>query len=240
MAAEVLPHLVDPEEALDDRRARLRLVADRVAPMALARERTLPVLPALENLLPAGALRRGSVVSVDGMGATSLALALAAGPSAAGSWTAVVGRPELGLAAAEEAGIALERLLVVSAEPAVWANTVSALIGSVDVVLVAPRHRVRDGDARRLAARLRERGSVLIHTGGRWAPGADVQLDVARSEWGGLGCGHGVLRSRRVVIDGGGRGAAARPRSTELFLPDPAGSAARVDSAGGDVWVGIG
>ena len=78
MAAEVLPHLVDPEEALDDRRARLRLVADRVAPMALARERTLPVLPALENLLPAGALRRGSVVSVDGMGATSLALALAA------------------------------------------------------------------------------------------------------------------------------------------------------------------
>ncbi len=229
MAAEVLPHLVDPEEALDDRRARLRLVADRVAPMALARERTLPVLSALESLLPGGALQRGSVVSVTGMGATSLALALAAGPSVAGSWVAVVGQPDLGLAAAEEVGIVLERLLVIAPDPSAWSNTVGALIGAVDVVLVAPRHRVRDGDARRLAARLRERGSVLIQAGGRWAPGADVQLEVARCDWDGLGRGHGVLRSRRMVVDGGGRGAAARPRSAELLLPSPTGAPVGVD-----------
>jgi len=226
-AAESLPHLVDPDEALDDRRARLRLVADRVAPMAFARERTLPVLPELADLLPGGALRRGTVVGVGGMGgATALALALAAGPSVAGSWTAIVGQPELGLVAAEEAGVVLERLLVISPEPSAWAGAVAALVGAVDVVLVAPRHNVRDGDARRLAARLRERGSVLIHTGGRWLPGADVQLDVAQSEWLGLGIGHGVLRSRRVIINGGGRGAAARPRSAQLLLPGPAGSPA--------------
>ncbi len=226
-AAESLPHIIDPAEALDDRKARLRLVADRVAPMALARERTLPVLPELVDLLPGGALRRGSVVGVNGMGgATSLALALAAGPSSAGSWTAIVGQPELGLVAAEEAGIALERLLVVSPEPSSWAGAVAALVGSVDVVLVAPRHRVAAGDARRLTARLRERGSVMIHTGGRWGPGADVQLDVAHSEWVGLGIGHGMLRSRRVTINGGGRGAAARPRSARLLLPGPTGAPA--------------
>ena len=78
------------------RRDRLRLVADRAAPLALARERTLPLLSAVADLFPDGALRRGSVVGVDGVGATSLALAVAAGPSAAGSWTAVVGDPGLG------------------------------------------------------------------------------------------------------------------------------------------------
>ncbi len=229
MAAESLPHLVDPEEALDDRRARLRLVADRVAPMALARERTLPVLPELAPLLPDGALRRGSVVGVGGMGATALALALAAGPSAAGSWMAVVGHPELGLAAAGEAGIALERLLVVSPDRSAWSAAVAALIGAVDVVLVSPDHPVRDGDARRLTSRLRERGSVLIHEGSRWGLGADVQLDIARSEWLGLGVGHGVLRERRITVEGGGRGAAARPRSTDLLLPGPTGAPASIN-----------
>ena len=107
---------------------------------------------------------RGSVTVVEGDGAaTSLALALVAGPSAAGSWTAVVGCPGLGLAAAAEAGVALERLaLVAEPEPGDWAGVVAALVGAVDVVVVGPTHRVRAADARRLAARARERGTVLV------------------------------------------------------------------------------
>ena len=208
------------------RRDRLRLVADRAAPLALARERTLPLLSAVADLFPDGALRRGSVVGVDGVGATSLALAVAAGPSAAGSWTAVVGDPGLGLAAVGEAGVALERLLVVDPpEPSGWAGAVAALVGAVDVVLVAPG-RVKGGDSRRLTSRLRERGSVLIRIG-NVTTGVDVALRVESVEWSGLGVGHGLLQSRRVVVRAEGRGASARPRTAELLLPGPAGAPVR-------------
>ena len=229
MVAEHAPSLDDPaldDPALDDPRARLRLVADRAKPLALARERTLPLLPAVADLFPGGALQRGSVVGVDGIGATSLALAVAAGPSAAGSWTAVVGDAGLGLAAAAEAGVALERLLVVEPpEPSAWAGAVAALVGAVDVVLVAPRHRIRAGDTRRLVSRLRERGSVLVRIGR--AEGADVALRVESAGWSGLGEGHGLLRSRRVVVRAGGRGASSRPRTAELLLPGPGGAPVR-------------
>ncbi|MEM9202849.1 MAG: hypothetical protein AAGC53_14380 [Actinomycetota bacterium] len=219
---------LDERADASTRRADLRLVGDRVTPMALAREQTMPVLGPLVSLFPEGALRRGSVVGVRGSGATALALAVAAGPSASGAWTAVVGDPDLGLAAVGELGVALERLLVVRPEPDTWSSALAALIGSVDVVVVAPRHRVREADARRMAARLRERGSVLIHVGDRWPVGADVQLDVAAGEWAGLGDGHGVLTARRLRIEGGGRGSASRPRSLEVLVPGPGGAIAEL------------
>src|SRR4029450_12383868 len=71
----------------------------------LADERLLPALPALQPLLPGRGLRRGTT----GTGASSAAvgLALVAGPSAAGSWVAAVGLPDLGIVAAAETGIVL-------------------------------------------------------------------------------------------------------------------------------------
>ena len=86
---------VELDERADSaiRRAGLRLVGERVTPMALAREQTLPVLGPLAPLFPEGALRRGSIVGIQGSGATSLAMAVAAGPSTSGAWTAVVGDP---------------------------------------------------------------------------------------------------------------------------------------------------
>lgn len=202
----------------------LRLVADRVAPLALARERTMPLLPALTSLFPDGGLRRGAIVAVGGVGATSLALAVAAGPSASGSWTAVVGDPDLGLAAAEEVGVVLERLLVVDPPPSAVAGVLAALVGAVDVVLVGPSVRIRPADLRRLTARMRERGSVLVRLGGLDAPGVDIGLRIVESEWAGLGPGHGLLRARRVRIETGGRGSAARPRGAALLLPGPQGA----------------
>ena len=201
----------------------LRLVADRVAPLALARERTMPLLPALTTLFPEGSLRRGSIVAVDGIGATSLALAVAAGPSAAGSWTAVVGDRGLGLAAAAEAGVVLERMLVIDPGPSA-AGVVAALVGAVDVVLVGPGVRIRPTEVRRLTARMRERGSVLIRIGAIDEPGVDIGLCIVESEWAGLGVGHGLLRTRRVRIETRGRGAAARPRGAALLLPGPQGA----------------
>ena len=156
-------------------------VVQETRPLLLARDRTVPVLPALTGLMPDGGLSRGSMVGI-GIGAgsgsggaagtTSLALALAAGPSAAGSWVAVVGRADLGLSSAAEMGVDLDRLaLVAEPPPEGWATVVAALIGAVDVVVVAPSHPVRMADARRLAARARERGTVLIQLAGRRGPG---------------------------------------------------------------------
>lgn len=216
-------------------------VANLVTPLALAHEQTLPVLPVFERLLPGGAIRRGTVVDVQGNGATSLALSLAAGPSSAGSWTAIVGMPSIGLMAACEAGVALNRLLVVAPPtPASWSAAVAALIGSVDVIMVAAGKRSGSADLRRITARLRERGSVMIRVGGHGQPGssarsagagADVALRVVDCSWEGLGDGHGVLRRRRVGIEAGGRGASARPRSIEMLLPGPAGAAVPLDPA---------
>ena len=86
-------------------------LAAAVAPTTLARQRTLPVADPLAPLLPDGALAGGRAVSCGGIAATSLALALAAEATAAGAWLAVVDVPWLGVEAAAELGVPLERLV---------------------------------------------------------------------------------------------------------------------------------
>ena len=206
-----------PQRAVGEGQAAALELKNLARPVSLARERTLPVLPALAGLLPEGGLRRGSTVAVSG--ATSLALALAAGPSQAGSWCAAVGLPSLGLVAAAEVGVVLERFPLVARPGDEWPAVVAALVDAVDVVLVClPRH-VRSGDARRLMAKARDRGAVLITTGKSTALAADVRLSVASCAWEGLGSGHGRLRARRMDVVATGRGAAARERRVSLWLP---------------------
>lgn len=208
--------------------AGLREVAGRVAPVALAGDQLLPLVPAVAPLFPGGGLRRGSLVAISGrdsgVGATSLALAVLAGPSAAGSWTAVVGLGSLGGLAAAEYGIDLSRLALVPEPAKAWLTVVAALLDALDVVAVAPAGPVRSGHARRLSARARERGSVLVALGPQsQAFGPDVRLQVTGSSWSGLGRGHGSLAARRLEVVAGGRGAAARPRQATVDLPARAG-----------------
>lgn len=209
----------------------------------MAGERLLPVLPALESLLPGGGLRRGSVVTVGGStggGSTSLALSLLAAVSAQGSWCAAVGLPALGLAAAAEMGVALERFPVVASPgrgsgAGGWAWVVAALLDAFDVVVAGPPPSLRATDARRLTARVRERGAVLVAPGGAgWPEPAEVRLTVSTAAWEGLGQGHGRLLGRRAEVVTGGRGAAARERRVQLWLPHPDGG---VREAGGEVIV---
>ncbi len=215
----------------------LEALAERVRPTDLARDRRLPVLPALDALLPASGLRQGTTAAVDARpgvaGATSLALALAAGASRAGSWVAAVGLGSLGLVAASELGVSFERLVVVAdpgRERAGWASVVAALVDGFDVVLVAADCRLRAPDTRRLVARVRERGAVLVAVGGE-LPGerSPLRLTVTSSRWQGLGEGWGHLRGRRVTVEGGGRGEASRGRRAELWLPRPDGTVAVVE-----------
>jgi hypothetical protein len=208
--------------------AELAELAERVRPVTLTRERRLPVLPPLEGLLPGAGLRRGTTVSVRAApglgGATSLAMALVAQASITGSWVAAVGLPSLGLVAADELGVALERLVLVAApERDAWGGVVAALVGFDVVVLPAGRTSARPADVRRLVARARERGSVLVQLGPGWPEGADVTLEITAARWEGLDDGYGHLQARKVRVVGGGRGEASRPRRVDLWLPGPSG-----------------
>jgi hypothetical protein len=194
---------------------------ERTGLPGMADQRVLPVLPPLSDLLPWGGLRRGTTVAVGGSvgGSTSLLLALMAGPSQAGSWCAVVGVGSLGLVATAEMGVALGRLALVPAPGPEWPVVVAALLDALDLVVVAAPARMRASDARRLSARARQRGSVLIPFG-QWEC-ADVRLSMDGGVWAGLGSGHGHLQARRATVSAAGRGSAARSRRVQLWLPAP-------------------
>lgn len=222
----------------------VRRASDHAAD-ALGSERLLPVLPELRALLPGRGLRRGATLAVatttaasdarvdgarvdgaraDGaarqvrsIGATSLLLALLAAASSAGSWCAVVGVPTLGAIAAAEAGIALDRLALVPYPGPDWTTVVAALLDGVDIVVAAPPGPIAPATASRLAARARQRGSVLVSYG--HLPGADITFDAVRGVWYGLGRGRGRLRCRQLTIMARGRGAAAAPKRTEVWWP---------------------
>lgn len=209
----------------------LRRLAGAVRPTTLAADRTLPVHEALAPLFALGGLARSSTIGVSGSGATSLALAVAAGPSSAGAWVGFVGAERVGWAAAAELGVAAERTLVVcDVGHGQWSTATAALIDAVDVVVASPAHQVSLSDARRLAARARERGAVLLVVQPRssWPMAFDVDLEVIAAEWSGVGAGHGRLAARRVTVSAGGRRGAARAREVTMWLPAEMGRPAAI------------
>ena len=221
---------VDAARRLATARGLLRRLEDRAAgdhPVVEpgADARVLPVVAPLASLLPAGGLRRGTTVAVTGTaGATSLVLALLAAASAAGAWVGVIGRPDLGLVAAAEAGVALERVALVPYPGADLVAVAAALLDGLDVVVLAGR-LLHGSDRARLAARARQRGAVLLPLG-PW-PGAEVELGCVQAKWRGAGGvaegGVGRLRTRRVQVQVRGRGAVGGGSSARLLLPGQAG-----------------
>jgi hypothetical protein len=183
------------------------------------RSRMLPVHAALSGLFPRGGLRRGGTVAV--RGSTSLLFALLAEATATGSWAALVGMPNLGLRAAAELGVAVDRLALVRHPGAGLPRVVAALLDGMDLVAVDPA-RLTDSQIHRLSARARHRGTVLVSTG-PW-PGADLELTQDTAAWSGLGDGHGHLVERAVRVGVRGRGAATRATETRLYLPAEGGT----------------
>lgn len=205
------------------------LATPTLASAALARDGVLPATSLLSGVLPLGGLQRGTTTIVgppparEGTsagpalpGSTTLALELLAGVSRGGHWCAAVGLPHLGVAAAAEHGILLDHLLLVpSPGPAGrWQQVLATLFDGVGAVLFAPAGPVRQPDARRLSARARDRGSLLIvldrHS--RWGERGHLRLSVVSSSCSGLSAGHGLVASRSLEIEVSGRGAASRPR----------------------------
>ena len=206
----------------------------RARPVSASKDQLLPLAPALTPLFVAGGLRRGAVVVVQdgghrgGPGGTTLAFALLAAASAA-SWCAAVGTADPGVAALAELGVELAHLMLVPDPGAHWPRVTATLLDGVDVVLVRPPGPVRPGTARRLAARARERRSVLVVLAREWPEGPDVQLTVEGGRWEGIEAGHGHLRRRRAAVTSTGRRAATRPIRVALWLPSPSGEVEPVE-----------
>jgi hypothetical protein len=201
--------------------AAVSAAAVKSRPVAMADTRLMSVPGPLVDLFPDGGIRRGSTVVIgSASGGVSLALTLAAPVTSSGAWAAAVGLPYLGLVAAAEMGVCLERLALVPHPGEQWSVAAAALLDGVDLLLLQPTGRARPAEARRLAARARERGVVLVVMGSAaWPESPDIKLDITGWEWRGLGTGFGHLQTRRADVEVGGRRAASRSRRCRVWLP---------------------
>jgi hypothetical protein len=206
---------------------------DVTSSITLAYDRHLPVDEAFATLLPDPGLVRGRIVGCTGAAATSLALALASRATVMGSWLAVVGMAPIGIEAASELGVAIDRLVSVDANgcpPGDWADRVAAAADGFELILTRPPARA-ERVIRKVRQRVQARGVVLLTVSsgvGDPGVGADVVLETlvtlqtVAGGWEGLGRGHGHLRRRRVVVRTGGR-RVPRQVERELWLPGVTG-----------------
>ncbi len=216
-------------------------------------ERLLPVPDEFTSLLAQPGLVPGSVLTAQGPGALTLATAFAAEVSRTGGWVTAVGLGRMGVSAVAERGASLDRWAFVDEPGDAAAEVLNALIGNVDVILLAASVRLAAAHSRRLRARLRERGTVVIEVADGYTVGSrgvgafspvgprgvgasgafspDVTLTVERAAWTGLSQGHGRLRERRAEVVAAGRGAASLPRRAVLWLPDADGCITAVRGA---------
>ena len=218
--------------------AALAALAERTRPVASSRTRLLPVAPPLAGLLPDGALRRGTTLTVGGAGddgALSLALALVAEASASGSWCALVGQPGLGAVAAHDLGIDLGRLALLPRPGAAWAEATAAVLEGVDLVVLCPPFAPRRAMARRLVARARDRRAVLVVVPGSagWPEPPDLHLRIDAAAWEGADAGDGHLCRRWMTVTAVGRRSATRPVHRRLWLPGADGTVAPVEATPG-------
>jgi hypothetical protein len=179
----------------------------------------LPTHPAFSPLLPGGGLKPGAAYAL--APSASLLLALLARPSQDGVWCAAIGMPDLGAEAAERYGLDLDRLVLVPEPGPRWLAVASTIAEVVPVVAVRPPTGSGVGSApgaevSRMAARLRDRGTVLL-VQGAW-PQVEATIEVADPRWEGLGAGHGYLAGRELTVTVTGRRSPS-PRRARMLLP---------------------
>ena len=209
---------VEPARAV----APLRAVAPE--PAAVGRARVLGMPEWLAGQLAGGGLARGAVTAMADCPAA--VVDILAHVTANGGCAAVVGYPNLALAAVAAAGGELSRLIIVP-DPAPHVGAVlSTLAEGVDLVVYVPVQRVTPTFARPVEARLRKSSCALLSCGAPW-PGARLNLDVQVAGVHGLGRGSGRIRSISVAGRVWGKGQPPQRITAELT--------GRRDGAGGQV-----
>jgi len=191
--------------ALERARATLQSVERRVGVEQHDRVVELaPPSPApLTALLPGGDLPVGSAVTVGGSASLMCWLL---GATQRDRWIALVGWPELSPVALAEAGVDLERVVVVPDVGGHAAAVLAALLDGVEIVVAGPAAQLTASERRRLLARQR---TTTILSPAPWE-GAALLLDVQQSRWSGPDHGAHWLREthlgavRRSRADGAG------------------------------------
>ena len=178
-------------------RAEVHALQQRIHAMqkTTVEHRVFPVSQAVANLFPERGLSRGSIYQVDS--SASLLWALLAEPSQSGTWCAVVGAPDLGLAAASEMGVNVDRLVVVPHPGEQWFAVVAALIDVVGIVALGSIPAPSDHMLSTLTGRLREREATLL-VRDAW-PRSEASIQV-RHQWSGLSQGSGMLHEHRMSM----------------------------------------
>jgi hypothetical protein len=193
----------------------LAALGDRVAPVSMALERTLPTPTDCADLFAEGGLVRGRTLSTTGSAATTVMLRLVAAAVEAGGWMAVIDVPTLGLDAASELGIALERVVAIDTRGAgsdvgdvdagVWADVVAAAADGFEVLVTRVPGDVRPSTLRKVVTRLQQRGVVMMVVGDPGPLACDGMIDTGHQVWAGVGAGWGRLEQRVVEVAATGR-----------------------------------
>ncbi len=194
------------------------------------------VAPTLDDAAPAGLdevvrrLRAGRAHSIE---SRSLALVCMGAAMPSGAWGAIVGMPDLGIEAARDLGVPIERVALVPHPGRAWFDVVASLAEAMPVVLAASPGRVTPTEAARLVARLRQASSTLL-VAGPWPNAATVVRSV-RAEWQGLADGDGRIAGGTLLVEAasggapsvaripiGGDGPAVAPEHGQELLHQPA------------------
>ncbi len=160
-----------------------------------AHPKVFPVHSALSPLFPQGGLITGAVYSVDS--SASLLWSLVAQLTQQGTWCAVVGMPDLGIAAAEELGVNVDRLVLVPSPGSQCMAVLGALIDVVGVCALGSFPTPSQRALSTLYGRLREREATLL-VRSPW-PRVDAALAVEH-QWSGINAGSGLLQEHRLRI----------------------------------------
>ena len=131
----------------------------------------------------------------------------------------------LGVEAAEHIGVDLSRLVLIPDPGPRWLAVTATIAEVLPVVAVRPPSRAKDSEISRLAARMRERGSVLL-VQGPW-PQTEAMIDVDSPQWSGLGDGHGILSGRELTVTVSSRRFPV-PRRGRMMLPASDGTLTEV------------
>jgi hypothetical protein len=199
----------------------------------MAHERMLPVSREFERLFVDGGLVRGRVLACAGSAATSSAMALVAPAIEAGAWLAVVDVPTIGLDAASELGICLERVVGIDLgerRAEVWPDVIAAAADGFELMLTRVPPGIRIAAARSVMTRLQQRGTVVMVLGDPGPLPCDGVIESTDRVWEGLGDGFGHLRRRTVQVQASGR----RMPGTRLCEVSFQGPLAGQDPLGGD------
>jgi recA bacterial DNA recombination protein len=204
----------------------------------VAGEDLVPLLLPLQQALGVDGLRRGNTVLIggeEGSGATSLALALIAKATTDGMWCSIVGPPDLGVVAAVELGVDLERLVVVASPRTRAATAIGALVEGCDVVLLRLPLAMSRTEMLRLGARARQRRVLIVLLSDprsravAWPEAPDITVQIRSSAFYGIESGSGRIAGRRVAIETMHRRSGGLRAPVVLWLPSVTGELRLVD-----------